>query len=175
MELSADAVWQECLQIIRDNISRQSFKTWFEPLTAEKLVEEDNETRLTVKLPSRFYYEWLEEHYFGLLSKTIMKVLGPQGRLFYNIVIEKDDTESGYEGSSMQLPSRKPANEQPPVQRNMGHAPPGQPHIQMPQIGHKCQLAHTFATIPDTLQGFTHLWHQSCLIWGMQLARRASQ
>ncbi len=108
MELSAEAVWQECLQIIRDNISRQSFKTWFEP-------EEDNETRLTVKLPSRFYYEWLEEHYFGLLSKTIMKVLGPQGRLFYNIVIEKDDVESGYEGSSMQLPSRKPTGEPNPT------------------------------------------------------------
>ncbi len=128
MELSADAVWQECLQIIRDNISRQSFKTWFEPLTAEKLVEEDNETRLTIKLPSRFYYEWLEEHYFGLLSKTIMKVLGPQGRLFYNIVIEKDDTETGYEGSSMQLPSRKPANEQAPMQRHPGNPPAGQQH-----------------------------------------------
>ncbi|MFK7847775.1 MAG: chromosomal replication initiator protein DnaA [Rhodothermales bacterium] len=115
MELSAEEVWQECLQIIRDNISRQSFKTWFEPLKADKLVEEDNETRLTVKLPSRFYYEWLEEHYFGLLSKTIMKVLGPQGRLFYNIVIEKDDAETGYEGSSMQLPSRKPPG---------GHQPP---------------------------------------------------
>ena len=113
MELSAEAVWQECLHIIRDNISRQSFKTWFEPLTADKLVEEDNETRLTVKLPSRFYYEWLEEHYFGLLSKTIMKVLGPQGRLFYNIVIEKDDVEKGHKGALMQLPSRKAPGEQP--------------------------------------------------------------
>lgn len=138
MELSAEAVWQECLQIIRDNISRQSFKTWFEPLKADKLVEEDNETRLTVKLPSRFYYEWLEEHYFGLLSKTIMKVLGPQGRLFYNIVIEKDDAESGYEGSSMQLPSRKPAGEpNPPITRppvnghnstqNFSQPPPQEP------------------------------------------------
>lgn len=134
MELSAEAVWQECLQIIRDNISRQSFKTWFEPLKADKLVEEDNEIRLTVKLPSRFYYEWLEEHYFGLLSKTIMKVLGPQGRLFYNIVIEKDDAESGYEGASMQLPSRKPTGSspvsppRPPANGHTQHPHPPQPY-----------------------------------------------
>ena len=115
MELSAEAVWQECLQIIRDNISRQSFKTWFEPLKAFELKDENGLLRLTIQLPSRFYYEWLEEHYFALLRKTITKVLGPNGRLFYNIVIEKDDQESGYEGASMQLPARQPANERPPA------------------------------------------------------------
>lgn len=113
MELSAETVWHECLHIIRDNISRQSFKTWFEPLKAVELNEEQELLKLTIQLPSRFYYEWLEEHYFGLLRKTITKVLGPNGRLFYNIVIEKDDAESGYEGTSMQLPARQPANEQP--------------------------------------------------------------
>ena len=43
---------------------------------------EDGALKLTVQLPSRFYYEWLEEHYFALLRKTITKVLGPGGRLF---------------------------------------------------------------------------------------------
>lgn len=113
MELSAEAVWHECLHIIRDNISRQSFKTWFEPLKAVELNQEQELLKLTIQLPSRFYYEWLEEHYFGLLRKTITKVLGANGRLFYNIVIEKDDAESGYEGTSMQLPARQPANEHP--------------------------------------------------------------
>ena len=113
MELSAEAVWQDCLQIIRDNISRQSFKTWFEPLKAVDLHQDGDCLKLTIQLPSRFYYEWLEEHYFALLRRTITKVLGPNGRLFYNIVIEKDDTETGYAGSSMQLPARQPANERP--------------------------------------------------------------
>ena len=113
MELSAEEVWQDCLQIIRDNISRQSFKTWFEPLKAVELRDDGDYCRLTIQLPSRFYYEWLEEHYFALLRRTITKVLGPNGRLFYNIVIEKDDAESGYGGSSMQLPARQPANERP--------------------------------------------------------------
>ncbi|RMF63414.1 MAG: chromosomal replication initiator protein DnaA [Bacteroidetes bacterium] len=114
MEQSPESVWNACLEIIRDNISRQSFKTWFEPLKAIRLEEEGGVRKLTVQLPSQFYYEWLEEQYFPLLRKTITKVLGPQGRLYYDVVIERDDAERGYEGATVQLPSRSPANEPAP-------------------------------------------------------------
>ena len=113
MDQSPEHAWSECLDIIRDNVSRQSFKTWFEPLKAVKLEEEDDLHKLTIQLPSRFYYEWLEEHYFSLLRKTITKVIGPTGRLFYDIVIEKDDTGDSDKGASMHLPARRPANEPP--------------------------------------------------------------
>ena len=106
MEQSPEAVWKDCLAIVRDNINRQSFKTWFEPLRPVDLTQEGETLKLTVELPSRFYYEWLEEHYFGLLRKTITKVLGPNGRLFYNVVMLQDDAEAGQAGASVQLPAR---------------------------------------------------------------------
>ncbi len=114
MEQSPEAVWQECLDIVGNHISRQSFKTWFEPLRAVALKEEGGLRKLTVQLPSRFYYEWLEEHYFGLLRRTVTKVLGPKGRLFYDVVIE-NESPGEYEGTSMHLPARQPS----------GHAPRG--------------------------------------------------
>ena len=115
MERTPDNVWKECLEIIRDNVSRQSYRTWFSPLKALKLEESEGVSKLTVQLPSRFYFEWLEEHYFGLLRKTVTKVLGPKGRLFYDVVIENEDQEAGFDGTVMQLPARQPANEpQPP-------------------------------------------------------------
>ena len=114
MDRSPESVWNECLDIIRDNISRQSYKTWFEPLKAISLEEESDLAKLTIQLPSRFYYEWLEEHYFSLLRKTVTKVIGPRGRLFYDIVIEKEDVEQ--DGASMHLPARQPANEPPASQ-----------------------------------------------------------
>ena len=107
MDQSADRVWNDCLDVIRDNISQQSFKTWFEPLEAQSLEQEDDLRKLTIQLPSRFYYEWLEEHYFSLLRKTITKVLGADGRLFYDIVIEQDDPNDPNQGASMQLPARQ--------------------------------------------------------------------
>ncbi|GMQ82192.1 MAG: chromosomal replication initiator protein DnaA [Rhodothermia bacterium] len=115
MERTPEQVWEECLELIRDNISRQSFRTWFAPLKAISLESDEDLLRLTVQLPSRFYFEWLEEHYFSLIRKTISKVLGPEGRLFYDIVIERDDQDRGVDGSSMQLPARQPANEPQPL------------------------------------------------------------
>lgn len=105
MERTPEEVWRMCLDIIRDNISRQSYKTWFEPLKPISLTDEDGFKRLTVQLPSQFYYEWLEEHYFGLIRKTITKVLGPHGRLYYEVVIQKEDM-AGTIGASVQLPAR---------------------------------------------------------------------
>lgn len=79
-------VWENCLAIIRDNVSPQSFKTWFEPIRPVKL--KDNV--LTIQVPSQFFYEWLEEHYITLLKKTVRKELGADGRLEYAIVMENN-------------------------------------------------------------------------------------
>jgi chromosomal replication initiator protein len=43
---------------------------------------------LTIQVPSQFFYEWLEEHYIGLLKKIIKKELGNDGRLEYSIIME---------------------------------------------------------------------------------------
>lgn len=77
-------VWNNCLKIIKDNILPQSFKTWFDPIKPLKL---DNKV-LTIQVPSQFFYEWIEEHYVGLLKKTLEKELGPGSKLEYNIIID---------------------------------------------------------------------------------------
>jgi len=82
--------WEACLKVIKDNIPLQAFKTWFVPIVPVKL-DGDN---LTIQVPSHFFYEWLEEHYIGLLKKVIKKELGPNGRLEYSIVMENNTTNS---------------------------------------------------------------------------------
>ncbi|HET8830078.1 MAG TPA: chromosomal replication initiator protein DnaA [Pelobium sp.] len=92
MEKTCTSVWENCLQIIKDNIPTQSFKTWFEPIIPLRLEA----SVLTIQVPSLFFYEWLEEHYVGLLRKTIKKHLGDSGRLEYNIVVEKSSSKKPY-------------------------------------------------------------------------------
>lgn len=141
MQQSPESAWNQCLEIIRDNVPRQSFKTWFEPLKPVGLdADGDGARKLTIELPSRFYYEWLEEHYFALLRKTVTKVLGPQGRLFYDIVIDRDGAD-GAEATSMHVPARQPGSRPPSPQtsaspharavpENGGHtAPPANPFV----------------------------------------------
>lgn len=84
MEKAYEKIWRNCLEIIKDNVSSQSFKTWFEPIKPVKL----SSNVLTIQVPSQFFYEWLEEHYITLLKKTIKKELGAEGRLEYSIVME---------------------------------------------------------------------------------------
>lgn len=91
MEKKHLLIWDNCLNIIRDNVHEQSYKTWFEPIVPLKL--ENNV--LTIQVPSQFFYEWLEEHYILLLKKTIRKELGPEGRLEYSIIVDNSYNSSG--------------------------------------------------------------------------------
>ena len=76
-------VWDNCLQAIRRNVNAQSYQTWFAPIRPVRL--ENN--ALTIQVPNKFFYEWLEEHYVGLLKSTIKKELGEKGRLEYQILM----------------------------------------------------------------------------------------
>ncbi len=90
MKKDHNQVWKNCLEIIKDNVSPQGFKTWFEPIKPVKL--DDN--ILTIQVPSQFFYEWLEEHYVSLLKKIIRKELGADGRLEYSIIMENNHNNS---------------------------------------------------------------------------------
>ena len=72
--MSAEHVWNKCLSFIKDNIQPQAYKTWFEPIYPVKL--QDN--ALSIQVPSKFFYEWLEEHYVKLLKVALRKELGEQ-------------------------------------------------------------------------------------------------
>jgi len=82
-----NAVWNNCLYVIKDNIGEQSYKTWFEPIVP--LALKDN--ILTIQVPSQFFYEWLEEHYVSLLKRVIYQELGSEGRLEYSIIVDRGD------------------------------------------------------------------------------------
>ena len=86
MKKNPDEIWGRCLEVIKDNVSQQSFKTWFEPIKPLKCVG----SVLTIQVPSQFFYEWLEEHYIDLLKKIIRKEIGPEGCLEYSIVMENN-------------------------------------------------------------------------------------
>ncbi len=110
MEKTHVKVWEHCLTIIKDNVTPQSFKTWFEPIKPIKL--KDNV--LTIQVPSQFVYEYLEEHYITLLKKAIKRELGSDSRLEYSIVMENTRNAKPYTvkipGSNKQAAKGQPVN-----------------------------------------------------------------
>lgn len=81
MSITAQDVWDKCLIYIQDNISPQSFRTWFEPIKAVKLTND----ALSIQVPSKFFYEWLEEHYVKILKSALVRELGANAKLLYVI------------------------------------------------------------------------------------------
>ena len=79
MKEAAEKVWSKCLEFIKDNIAEQQFNTWFVPIVPVEL--EGN--ALKIKVPSRFFYEWLEENFISLLKSAMTFTLGVNSRLVY--------------------------------------------------------------------------------------------
>src|SRR5690554_7611795 len=69
MNKTAQSVWENCLSFIKDNIQEQAYKTWFEPIKAIEL----SGNVLHIQVPSKFFYEWLEEHYVKLLKLSLTR------------------------------------------------------------------------------------------------------
>ena len=84
MNINATSVWDNCLSFIKDNIQPQAFKTWFLPIKPVGLKG----NVLSIEVPSKFFYEWLEEHYVKLLKTALYKELGNEARLIYSIRME---------------------------------------------------------------------------------------
>jgi chromosomal replication initiator protein len=131
MSSQCELIWNNCLAFIKGQVNEQSFKTWFTPIVPKKL--ENNV--LTIQVPSQFFYEWLEEHYLGLLRQVIMQEVGPEGRLEYSIIVDQGNNQ------------RAPVTINLPTQRNYIQKADNQPSL--------AESAHN----PFTLKNFKDI-HQ---------------
>jgi chromosomal replication initiator protein len=90
MEKNVEKVWSNCLKIIKDIVEWQHFKTWFEPIEPVSLKG----SVLVIQVPSQFFYEYLEEHYVNLLSKTLKREMGKEARLEYRIMVDSGNSRN---------------------------------------------------------------------------------
>ncbi|MGJ8666388.1 MAG: chromosomal replication initiator protein DnaA [Patiriisocius sp.] len=104
MSKTANTVWNSCLEFIKENISSQAYNTWFEPIKAVKI----HEKTLTIQVPSKFFYEWIEEHYSKLLKVALTKELGDEGKLVY--VIRMENTYGNKQPFTERIPSSNRTN-----------------------------------------------------------------
>jgi chromosomal replication initiator protein len=100
VQSEVDIVWQNCLKMIRESISEQSYKTWFEPIIPAKLEGK----KLTIQVPSQFFYEWLEENYVHLLRKSLDYSIGRDGMLEYSIIIDSGNRQKNEPQIAINMP-----------------------------------------------------------------------
>ena len=137
MEQTPKALWDNCLQLIRENVTEPQYRTWFAPIVFEK-YDETSQT-LLVQVPSMYVYEYLEQHYVALLSKVLCRCFGSSIQLNYRIVADqKHHVTVDVEGS-------EPINIEPRQSQRMGNKAPSVLDSATPQdIDPQLDLHKTF-------------------------------
>ena len=92
MKSECQLLWDKCLSIIRDNVPEAAFKTWFQPITPLSFDEQ----KVTIRVPSPFFYEYLEANFVNVLRMAVPKVFGQGVSLNYRVRGEEgaDDASS---------------------------------------------------------------------------------
>ena len=89
MSINPRMLWDNCLQVIKDNVSEQQFATWFKPIVFKSYKPATRE--ILVQIPSMFVYEYLEENYVDLLKKTLTRFFGEGAKLNYSVLTDKQN------------------------------------------------------------------------------------
>ena len=85
-------LWPDCLSLIQSSVSEQAFETWFSSISMVNC----NGEAITLQVPNRFHYEWIESKYSEILSSAIEKVFGAPLKINYSVLIKQE--EDGAEG-----------------------------------------------------------------------------
>ena len=100
------AVWNNCLQIIANNIDPQQYNTWFKCIRPVSL----DGARLTVEVPSDFFREYIEGAYKDLLRLTIRRAIGADAQLFYLVRPVQNGTPMVLPAAQGSAPTNNPVS-----------------------------------------------------------------
>ena len=92
MQKSHKALWDNCLHLISQNVTEQTYKTWFEPIVFESYDE--TEKTVLVQVPSPYIYEYLEQYYVRLMAWALQNSFQANVRLKYRLVTDKENKKN---------------------------------------------------------------------------------
>ncbi|MDR1601499.1 MAG: chromosomal replication initiator protein DnaA [Tannerella sp.] len=91
MQSDYQLLWSECLAVIRGVVSETTYERWFRPIIPISYQDK----KITVQVPSQFFYEYLEEKYIHILHMSLERVFGTGTSLSYRVVVGNSAPETG--------------------------------------------------------------------------------
>jgi chromosomal replication initiator protein len=135
--------WNRILDVLQRRLpSQQAFDTWFQPVQPRRVSDEV----IVLEVPSLFFAEWIQQHYFEILNDCVQESLGAAPRIQFAIRPELALVPSFHE-------------EAPPVLR---HPAPLAREIAMPDSG--LNGRYTFQTF--VVGASNHMSHAAALAVG---------
>lgn len=83
--MEIEDAWQKALQAIEEKVGAQTSELWFKPLKFLNIQDQ----QVILEVPNRFFKEWIEDHYPGLITETLegffKKSLGVKFKVFEKV------------------------------------------------------------------------------------------
>ncbi len=65
-------LWDSALSTLRSRLSEENYRTWLEPVQLERLEGQ----RVVLRIPNRFYADWITTHYLDLILTALASEAG---------------------------------------------------------------------------------------------------
>ncbi len=101
MTASVDTIWSHCMDDLASQLPPQTLETWFKPIHPIECSE--REFRLGV--PSQFFINWVEQHYYPILQQVIRSRAGDTVEVIFDIAESQGPEE--LVPPPLQLPPRE--------------------------------------------------------------------
>ncbi len=74
-------LWQKALVDLRDQLGKQNYETWIQPIT---FVSRDK-GRVCLNVPNKFFRDWLTEHYLTQIEEVLSKAAQQQMAVSFDV------------------------------------------------------------------------------------------
>lgn len=109
-----DRLWLEAMTHLEKQLSPHNFSTWLKPLSFVGIDKDE----VTVEVPNRFVYDWVNENYRTLLEQTLSDLGAANYRLNIKINVNRGKLPSPENEKKVVEVKETPVQEQPPRKDN---------------------------------------------------------
>jgi len=80
-------IWKKSLELIKREVEPNVFKLWFQPIKISSFANGE----LLLEVPDIFFRNWVKDHYFSLIKKTVFSVV--QREITIELLLPKDSQQ----------------------------------------------------------------------------------
>src|SRR5215203_5076697 len=89
-ELTADDLWNEVADRLKDALNATTFRTWFDQVEGGDVSEE----AVVLTVPNDFTRNWIEAHFLGLVQAAVRELTGDERPVRLAVRTERDPNEA---------------------------------------------------------------------------------
>ncbi|HAM38661.1 MAG: chromosomal replication initiation protein DnaA [Elusimicrobia bacterium RIFOXYC2_FULL_34_12] len=87
MDKSAQELWENCLEIIKKELSEKSFDLWIKPIKAVSVSDD----KFLVEVPNKFFSDWIKLNLQDIIEKELSKQINKGIILEYSVMQNLDE------------------------------------------------------------------------------------